>query len=208
MKLVSLLSSGIDSPVATHMMLEKGCQVTALHFWGEPYTDENALKRFTHIVARLEEVSGRRIKAGYIPLGVRRFRMASECDRKIQCVLCKRMMYQTAEKIAEKENASALLTGEAIGQVASQTLANILAIDKSVTIPVIRPLIGFDKQEIIERARAIGTYDISTQKGLCCGLVPKKPATAAKDEAIAAAEEKLDARAMVAEAAEEVTWLT
>ena len=208
MKLISLLSGGIDSPVATYLMLKRDIEVVALHFWGEPYTDKNALERVRSVVKQLQTATGRDIKTAFIPIGEKRFSIARECNRRLQCVLCKRLMYKIAERLAEKEKANALLTGESIAQVASQTLYNLEIIDQAVGIPVLRPLIGFDKEEIIKIARDIGTYEISTQKGICCGLVPRKPTTQARLDEIIECEDKIDFDKIINEATQELEWLT
>ena len=106
-------------------------------------------------------------------------------------------MYRIAERIAEKEGAVGILTGESMGQVASQTVQNITVVNQVATLPIIRPLIGLDKQEIIEIARTIGTYEISTLPGLCCTIVPKQPSTAAKLADVQAGEEKIDIESLV-----------
>jgi thiamine biosynthesis protein ThiI len=107
------------------------------------------------------------------------------------------MMYRIAERIAEREGAVGILTGESMGQVASQTVQNINVVNEVARLPVIRPLIGLDKEEIITIARRIGTYEISTLPGLCCTIVPKKPSTEAKLEEVLGEEQKIDIGALV-----------
>jgi len=108
-------------------------------------------------------------------------------------------MFRVAMAVAEKENAQAVVTGESLGQVASQTLQNLMVVSGAIKFPILRPLIGFDKEDIIKIAREIGTYEISIQPSLCCTIVPKKPATSAKIEEVAKEEEKVDIEKMLKE---------
>ena len=114
------------------------------------------------------------------------------CDRKYMCVFCRRMMLRIAEAIAKKQGAQALVTGESLAQVASQTLQNLYVEDDAVKIPIMRPLIGFDKNEIIKIAKDIGTYDISIIPVICCSAVPPKPSTQARLEKIVGEEGKIN----------------
>ena len=114
------------------------------------------------------------------------------CDIKFTCIFCKRMLLRYAEKIAEKEGADAIVMGDSLGQVASQTLQNILVIDNAVNIPVFRPLIGLDKEDVVRIAREIGTYDLSILPSDGCNAVPNKPATSAKLDKIIKEEKKID----------------
>lgn len=197
MKLVSLISGGIDSPVAAYLMLKQGVEVIALHMDNRPFTDEKNYNKAVSLVHRLEEVTKRPVPMYIVPHGPNHIAFARNCERHLHCLFCRRMMYRVASRVAQREGADGILTGESLGQVASQTLQNILVENEAAKVPVVRPLIGFDKVEIIDIARKIGTYEISTLPGLCCTIVPKKPATAAKAEDILAEEAKVDIDALV-----------
>jgi len=178
-------------------MLRQGVDVIALHMDNRPFTDEKNYNKATSLVHRLEEVTGRSVPMYIVPHGPNHIAFARNCERHLHCLFCRRMMYRVASRVAEKEGADGILTGESLGQVASQTLQNIFVENQAATVPVVRPLIGFDKIEIIEIARKIGTYEISTLPGLCCTIVPKKPSTAAKAEDIRAEEAKVEIDALV-----------
>jgi thiamine biosynthesis protein ThiI len=195
MKVISLISGGIDSPVATYLMLKKGVEIVVTHFDNRPFTDEKQVEKALSLVRHLEKFG--KIKIYLIPHGESQMEIAKNCTRRYQCVLCRRMMFRVAERIAKLENADAILTGESLGQVASQTLTNILVETQAVDIPILRPLIGMDKMEIVDLAKKIGTYEISILPGLCCTIVPKKPATQAKLERILREEEKININQML-----------
>lgn len=197
MRIVSLISGGIDSPVATYLMLRRGDDCICVHFDNRPFTDEKQLKKTKKLVSKLEEISGRKLKLYLVPHGETQLRFARETIRRYGCIFCRRMMFRVAEKIAEREGAKAIVTGESLGQVASQTLENILVEEEAVSIPIIRPLIGFDKVEIQEIARKIGTYEISIEPGLCCTIVPNKPATRSNVKIIRDEESRLDINDLV-----------
>jgi tRNA uracil 4-sulfurtransferase len=196
-KLVSLISGGIDSPVAAYLMLKQGVDVIALHMDNRPFTDEKNYNKAVSLVHRLEEVTQRPVPMYIVPHGPNHIAFARNCERHLHCLFCRRMMYRVASRVAQREGADGILTGESLGQVASQTLQNIFVENQAAGVPVVRPLIGFDKVEIIEIARKIGTYEISTLPGLCCTIVPKKPATAAKAEDLRVEEAKVDINALV-----------
>jgi thiamine biosynthesis protein ThiI len=197
MKLVSLISGGIDSPVATYLMLNKNVKIIAVHMDNRPFTDEKQVNKAIMIVNHLEKITARNIKMYIVPHGHNQLTFARECKRNLGCVLCRRMMYRISERIANTENAIALVTGESLGQVASQTLRNIRVESQSVKIPIVRPLIGFDKIEIEKLAKDIGTYEISTMPGLCCTIVPRKPVTRANLSKVLAEENKLDIKSLI-----------
>lgn len=184
MKLIALISGGIDSPVAAHLMLEKDAELVAVHFDNRPFADEKHTEKAIKLVKRLEEHSGKKIKLIIVPHGKSQLEIARNSIRRFGCVICRRMMFRVGEVIAHREGAEGLLTGESLGQVASQTLRNIGVEEEAIEIPIIRPLIGFDKVEIERIAKKIGTYDISIMPGSCCTLVPDKPSTQAKLEDI------------------------
>ena len=197
MKVVALISGGIDSPVAAYLMLKKDLEVIALHLDNRPFTDEKQMNKTITQVEKLKEVTKKEIKTYVVPHGDNQLEFAKNCKRNLECVLCRRMMLRIAEKISEKEGAFAIVTGESLGQVASQTLRNIKVESQAINIQVIRPLIGFDKIEIEAIAKKIGTYEISILPGLCCTIVPDKPSTAAHLYRVLDEEKKIDIDAML-----------
>ncbi|MDD1702703.1 MAG: 7-cyano-7-deazaguanine synthase [Methanoregula sp.] len=196
-KLVSLISGGIDSPVATYLMIRRGVEIVAVHMDNRPFTDEKNLNKTMRLVSHLQDLTGSPITTYVVPHGPNHINFARNCQRHLHCLFCRRMMYRIAGKIAERVGADGILTGESLGQVASQTLQNLMVENRVANVPVIRPLIGLDKVEIIEIARRIGTYEISTLPGLCCTIVPKKPSTAAREKDILAEEQKIDIGSLV-----------
>jgi len=199
MKLISLISGGIDSPVATQLMLEKGADIVALHFDNRPFTGDDQLNKTKAIVEHLGKLSKKNIKICVVPHKESHIAFTKNCKRNLHCVLCRRMMLRVAEKIAQMEGAEALLTGESLGQVASQTLRNIRTESQAVIIQILRPLIGLDKLEIEKIAKSIGTYKISILPGSCCEIVPRKPSTYSKLGIILEEEEKVDIKGLVDE---------
>lgn len=200
MKVVSLISGGIDSPVATHLMMERGLDVSALHFDNRPFTDEKQLNKTKALISHLEVLHGRSVTSIYVPYKEIHLAFAKNCKRNLHCVLCRRMMLRIAEKTAKKEHADTLVTGESLGQVASQTLRNIRIESQSVNIPILRPLIGLDKLEIESMAKEIGTYELSILPGMCCTMVPKRPSTYSQLEIVLQEERKVDMNGLVEEA--------
>jgi len=171
------MSGGIDSPVAAEMILSQGHELVAVHMDNTPFTDECPLNKVRDHLKLLEQKYGTRIPLYVLPHGLTQIALMRNTDRHFGCVLCRRFMWRSAERVAQLEGATFLVTGEALGQVASQTLANMRTATTVVKIPIVRPLIGLDKTEIEEKARALGTYTISTRPGICCQAVPDKPAT-------------------------------
>jgi len=196
-KVLCLVSGGIDSAVACYMMIKRGFEVAILHLSNWPYSDKKNITKVETLAKLLKEYYGKPLKLYVAGHGGNQTEIMRNCDRHLTCVLCRRFMYRTAEQIAAKEECQAIVTGEAIGQVASQTLKNLRAISSAVKVPILRPLIGLDKEEIMNIARKIGTYDISTSPGLCCTAVPNKPSTSAKPERVAKEEEKLNVDGMI-----------
>jgi tRNA uracil 4-sulfurtransferase len=174
--LVSLLSTGIDSPVSSWMMMRRGCKIIFLHF--------GSLEEINDIVRKLESYSGEELPVYCIPKDEVLEKISVHAGR-YTCVVCKRSMHRLAEKVAEHVNALGIVSGENMGQVASQTLANLKQIN-CLRMPVYRPLIAMDKDEIIKVARKIGTFELAS--GGRCPFVPDRPSTEAKDDAINAAE--------------------
>ena len=200
-KIVCLLSGGIDSPVACWLAMKRGCPITPVYIDNAPFTDENTTTKALETAKKLFEWSIGFPRKIYIAKNGENLRTIIEkTPRKLTCILCKRMMYRIAERIAEKEKAEGIVTGEAIGEQASQTIHNLRVINEAATrYPIHRPLLGFDKTETENIARKIGTFEISTQRARSCTAAPSKPATKAKLQKIKEAEGKLDIERMVEE---------
>jgi len=175
-----LLSSGIDSPVAAYMMMKRGCEVIALNCNNAPFTTPKALENFNLLVDQLNEYAkGVPIKKRVVDYGEYLQTAKDRAPEKMTCVLCKSGMYRLAEKLARKLGADAIVDGSSVGQVASQTLSNILATRYGVEMPILSPLIGLDKEEITKIAKEIGTFPISEIDDGGCSAVPRYPETRA-----------------------------
>lgn len=192
MRGIVLLSGGIDSPVAAYLMGRQGVELILAHFDNRPFTSDQEIDKAIELMRKLDGVLGRKSKKLLVPHGRTQTEFARCCTRNMECVLCRRMMLRVAERLAKKHGADYIITGESLGQVASQTLANINVEERATSLPILRPLIGFDKIEIERIAKQIGTYVISIQPGLCCTIAPKKPATYAKPSAAGDEESKVD----------------
>ncbi len=192
-KVVSLLSSGIDSPVAAFRMMTRGCTIIFVHFHSFPFTEKSSYYNALALARRLTQYQYRS-KVYLIPLAKLQEAIILKAPPKLRVILYRRMMFRLAEWVARKEKAKALVTGESLGQVASQTLENIAAISNVVSVPILRPLIGMDKEEIIEQARALGTFETSTEPydDCCSYLVPQHPETRAKLSEVELAESQID----------------
>lgn len=186
---VSLLSSGIDSPVALWRMARRGAVCIGVHFSGRPQTSD-ASEFLVDDIARVLERTGCIARVYVVPFGDYQREISVSAPPALRVILYRRLMFRVAEELARREHAGALVTGESLGQVASQTLDNIKATNAAVTLPVLRPLIGSDKLEIIDQAQQLGTFDISSQDAPdCCTLfMPRNPETHAKLAEVEAAE--------------------
>ena len=199
-KVMTLLSSGIDSPVATWMLARRGAVPVPVHFSGRPQTSDTSEYLVQDIVRALAPA----VQVGrvyVVPFGDCQREISLVCPSSLRVIMYRRVMYAVTERLGAIEGAKAIVTGESLGQVASQTLENIMAVNEVVDLPVFRPLIGSDKQEIIARAKQIGTYDISTQDAPdCCTLfMPRRPETHAKLDAVHEAWGMFDHDAMIDE---------
>ena len=197
MKFVSLISSGIDSPVATFLLSKNAEEIILIHGDIRPFTDNREMENFKKLAKFLDKITSCKIKVILIPHGDSLSEFKQNCTNRYTCVFCKRMLLRYAEKIAEKEKADAIIMGDSLGQVASQTLQNIKVIDQAVSIPVLRPLIGLDKEDVVKIAKEIGTYELSILKSEGCTAVPNKPSTKAKLETILEEESKIDIKKLV-----------
>lgn len=197
-KLVGLFSGGIDSPVGCWLVMKRGSPVVFVYFDNSPFTDETTTQRALNVAEVLFGWAIGFPRKVYVVQHGENLKQIMQTNRKYSCLLCKRMMYRVAERLAEQLWAEGIVTGEAIGEQASQTVTNLRVLDSVVKeYPVHRPLLGFDKQETEAIARKIGTYEASSKKAGACTAVPYQPSTKAKLEDVLKAEEKLDIEAMV-----------
>ena len=194
-RVVSLISGGFDSPVAAYRMMQRGCRIVFVHFHSAPYQDKTSqekVRELIKILTRHQFLS----RLYLVPFGEIQRQIVAAVARPLRVVLYRRMMLRIAEAIARREKAKALVTGESLGQVASQTLDNMAVIQQAARLPILRPLVGMDKQEIIDQSRRIGTFEISSVPDQdCCQLfVPKHPATKARFSDVESDEEKFDVK--------------
>ncbi|GAA3734346.1 thiamine biosynthesis protein ThiI [Spinactinospora alkalitolerans] len=189
-----LMSGGIDSPVAAYRMMRRGLKVDFLHFSGMPFTGPESIYKAYSLVRQLDRFqSGSRLFV--VPFGKAQQQIKNSGVERLQIVAQRRLMLKTAETLAERLGGAALITGDALGQVASQTLTNITALDDAVDLPILRPLVGMDKSEIMTEARRIGTLTISElpDEDCCTLLTPRQVETAAKIPDLRQIERRLDA---------------
>jgi thiamine biosynthesis protein ThiI len=198
-KVVCLLSGGIDSPVGCWLAMKRGCTTTPVYLDNAPFTDENTTIKALETAKELFKWSiGYERKMYIVPNGENLETFMKKAPRKLTCLLCKRMMYRIAERIADLERAEGIVTGEAIGEQASQTITNLRVLNEAAkNYPIHRPLLGFDKTETEALARRIGTFEISTRKAQGCKAAPSQPATMAKLQMVKEAEDGLDIEQMV-----------
>ncbi|MDD5396968.1 MAG: tRNA 4-thiouridine(8) synthase ThiI, partial [Candidatus Moranbacteria bacterium] len=161
-KAMALLSGGFDSPVAAWQILKRGVQLRYAHFHSAPYTSKASIEKVMTLSQELKKFGGS-TKIYLIPFADVQKEIMMKTPERFRVILYRRLMMRIAETLAKKEKCLALITGDSIGQVASQTLENILAVSQAATLPIFRPLIGLDKEEIMQKAKFIGTYDISIQ---------------------------------------------
>lgn len=193
-----LLSGGIDSPVAAHRMMRRGLHVDFVHFHGHPLVTTASRDKALELAAHLTRYQGR-ATVMLVPFGILQREIVAKTLRPLRVVMYRRFMMRIASALAQKSGASVLVSGESLGQVASQTLENIMVIEKAAAMPVLRPLIGMDKNEIIEQARALGTFETSIlpDEDCCTLFVPAHPETHADLREVEEAESRLDVQRMV-----------
>ncbi len=192
MRLLSLISGGIDSPVASYMMAHVGADVTMLHMDNGQFGDPKDLEKVVSIAKQLEKVTGKEFPVYVADHEPNQAAIKKNCDANYQCVMCKRFMHHVAKRFAMQNGFDGIIMGDSLGQVASQTLRNIKAEQTELAFPIIRPLIGLDKIEIIDTAKRIGTYDISIIQTKGCAAVPIKPVTEATPEKVKELQGRLD----------------
>lgn len=191
-KAMSLLSGGIDSPVATYMIAKRGVEMEAVYFNSPPYTSQRALEKVEKLGTILSQYTGP-IRFYNVNFTDVQLCIYDNCPHDQLTIIMKRIMFQIAERLAEKDECQAIVTGESIGQVSSQTMQSLGVIDAAVTCPVYRPVIGMDKQEIVEYSQRIGTFETSIEpyEDCCTIFVDKHPVTKPKMYAIERSEKKL-----------------
>lgn len=197
-KMVALISGGIDSPVAAWLMMRRGCDLIPVFFNNGKFSDKDYTERAMDTIKKLKEwAPGHPFKVYEVPHGDSLREFIERGNVKYTCVFCKHMMYKTAVEIAKREGAHGLVTGSSLGQVASQTSDNLMLEHYMIDFPIYHPLIGLDKNEIVEIARRIGTYDISIRPASCCKAVPPHPSIHGRMEEIARIETEFDMKALV-----------
>jgi len=204
-KVMSMLSGGIDSPVASYYVMKRGAAVSFVHFHSVPYTNEASIEKVREMIEKLQ-VFQQKISLHLIELAPIQKEVMVLTAEKYRIILYRRFMVRIADELAKIHKAKALVTGDSLGQVASQTLENMGVIEEAISMPLLRPLIGFDKLEIIGKAREIETYDISIQPDQdCCALfVPKHPATKSRLVDVLIEEKKLDIEMLIQQAIKNV----
>lgn len=200
-KAALLISGGIDSPVAGWMMAKRGLELDAVHFASPPYTSPKAEIKVHNLLKKVARYSGR-IRLFVVPFTTIQEQIKDNCPEELFTIIMRRLMMKISEIIALREDCGALITGESVGQVASQTMHAIACTDAATSLPVFRPLIGMDKEEVVIISRKIDTFDISIQpyEDCCTVFTPKHPRTRPKLEYVEKAESVLGVEAMVAEA--------
>lgn len=204
-KAAVLISGGLDSPVAAWQMAKRGVELTAIHFASPPYTSEQAHEKVMRLLQKVSEYAGR-IKMVTVNFTKLQEAIRDHCQEDLGTVILRRFMLKAAERIARDEGCAALITGESLGQVASQTIQAIACTDAAVDLPVFRPLIGMDKSEIVKIAYKIDTYDISIEpyEDCCTIFTPKHPRTRPILHFVEEAEKAIDGEALLQEALEQV----
>jgi len=200
-RMVTLLSGGIDSPVASHMIAKRGVQLIPVHFYSHPYTSVLAKEKVIDLAEILTKYCGR-LRVELIPFTKIQEQIREHCPEGLITVLMRRFMMRIAERIATDNGCTALVTGDNLGQVASQTAQALAVTEECVNMPVFRPLIALDKREIVDIARMIDTFETSIlpYEDCCTVFTPRRPRTKPKLDEVLEAEAKLDVDALVEEA--------
>lgn len=204
-KVLLLLSGGIDSPVAGYLAMKRGVQLEMIHFHSPPFTSERAKQKVIDATKVLTEFGGN-IKVHLVPFTKLQQEIFKTIPERYAMTVMRRVMLQISEKLCEKEDILAMATGESLGQVASQTLASMNVINEVTNLPVIRPLVGLDKEEIISLSKKIGTYEISIRphEDCCTIFVPKSPVTNPTRKKVNRLEQDVDFTKQMDEAIEQI----
>ncbi len=204
-KALVLLSGGIDSPVAAYCAAKRGVDIECIHFHSYPYTSDRAKEKVIDLLKALKPYCGK-TRLFVVSLTEIQREIHAKCPEEYMTILTRRFMMKIADRVAKENNCKAIFTGESLGQVASQTLDGLAVTTKATDLPILRPLICMDKQEIVDVAVKIGTHDISIQpfEDCCTVFQPKHPATKPQVDKIEEAESLLDCDALIAKAMETV----
>ena len=207
-KAAVLISGGIDSPVAAWTMAKRGLELTAVHFASPPYTSERAEEKVRRLLSAVAAYSGR-IRMYTVGITKIQEEIREKCPEELFTVIMRRFMMRAAARLAEKEGCGALITGESLGQVASQTMQAIACTDAVSPMPVFRPLIGTDKAEIVQTAHRIGTFDISIEpyEDCCTVFTPRHPRTRPTLRYVEEAEAALDVEGLVEDCLRDLRWV-
>lgn len=199
-KAAILISGGIDSPVAAWSIAKRGVELTGIHFASPPYTSQRAEEKVVRLLEKVSEYSGR-MEMITVPFTRIQEEILAKCPEELFTIIMRRFMMRAAERIARRNHCEALITGESLGQVASQTMQAIACTDAVANMPVFRPLIGTDKAEIVATSYKIGTYDISIEpyEDCCTVFTPKHPRTRPIPHLVEAAESALDVEGLLAD---------
>lgn len=202
-----LLSGGIDSPVAGYMMAKRGMQIQAIHFEAPPYTSERAKLKVEKLAEEISRYCGD-VAFHCVPFTDIQVAIKDNCPEELFTIIMRRLMMEIAQRICERENCACLITGESLGQVASQTMGAIVCTDAACRMPVFRPCIGMDKSEIVEVARRIGTFDTSIlpYEDCCTVFTPKHPRTKPSLKEVEEGQSQFDFEPMIAEAVENTSF--
>ncbi len=208
-KTLLLLSGGIDSPVAGYLIMKRGVELEMIHFHSPPFTSERAKQKVLDLTKVLTEFGGT-IKVHVVPFTKLQQEIFKAIPDRYAMTVMRRVMLKVSEKFCQKHNILALATGESLGQVASQTLASMNVINEVTNLPVIRPLVGLDKEEIIAYSKKIGTYDISVRpyEDCCTVFVPKSPVTNPTREKVNYLEKNIDFTPLIDEAVNNIEEIT
>ena len=198
-KAAILISGGIDSPVAGYMMAKRGLELTGVHFASPPYTSERAKQKVIALMEKMAEYCGR-MKLFVVPFTEIQEQIRDRCPEELFTIIMRRFMMRIADQLARKQDCGALITGESVGQVASQTVKAIACTDIVTDLPVFRPVIGMDKREIIAIANEIDTFETSIlpYEDCCTVFTPKHPRTRPRLDLVEAAEQTLDVDGLIA----------
>lgn len=202
MEYISLMSGGIDSPAATHMMLKRGANISILNMDNRPFGGDDELDKVDRIAIQLSKLHPGQVKLFRAKHGINLQSFFDNSNRKYMCILCKKAMLLVADVFCTNERLDGIIMGDSMGQVASQTLPNMAAVSAGVKNPIIRPLVGLDKVDIEKIAKEAGTFEISIERTVGCTAAPKHPITHAIAARLFEEAEKADYKRTVEEVAE------